>query len=285
MNEKRGHWYLLTGIFIGFIVGWFYSSLIAPIRMIDVTPDTLSDEGKAEYRTLIALAYQADRDLGRAKERLALLADGDMIGALTMQAQQVLAEEGPGATSSALAKLAEALQKGDAPREETIPNEASPTAAEISLLPSQTLQPGQAVITATPEATITITLQATFTPYPTQTQLAALTMAFSLLDEEKICDTDLPTGLLQIQVEDRDGMPVPGARISIAWEDGEESFYTGLYPQIGLGYADYQMSSEETYILHVGESCEIVEDLSIPTCRDVGGNYFSGGWKLKFKTL
>jgi hypothetical protein len=286
MSEKRGPWYLFTGLFIGFIVGLMYATLLAPARMIDFPPDLLSEDDKAEYRNLIALAYQANRDIGRAKARLVLLKDDDMIDALTMQAQQVLAAEGPESVSEALAQLAESLSNENVPQEvETKPSEITETPEEISLLSSSTIQPGQSVRTPTPEATFTVTLQATFTPYPTFTPVAALTMAFTLQEEEKICDADLPAGLLQIQIEDEEGNPVPGARINIIWDEGEEYFYTGLYPQIGLGYADYQMSASKTYQLHVGEGGEMVDDLSIPTCKDGGGNYFSGGWKLKFKSL
>lgn len=285
MNEKRGHLYLLTGVVIGLFLGLFFSVVLLPTKLVDVSPDGLSKENKAEYRNLIALAYKADGDIGRAKARLSLLKDDDIVDVLSIQAQQLVASEGSIEISSALALLAEALKQESNQDIQTQQPDVTSTPAESSMLPSITLKPGEVIRTATQEPSSTPTFLVSFTPRPTNTSLVSLTLSYALEGQEKICDVNLPVGLLQVQVDDKEGNPVPGARISIISSDGEENFYTGLYPQIGLGYADYLMSVDMEYRLRVGEGGEIVENLTIPSCKKTEGGYFNGGWKLRFTPI
>jgi hypothetical protein len=91
----------------------------------------------------------------------------------------------------------------------------------------------------------------------------------------------LPEGLLQVDVIDASGLPVPGVRITIRWAAGEETFATGLNPSISQGYADYVMQSGEQYSLQVGTG-EMVSDLSTQSCPASSGRTFEGGWRLLF---
>ena len=110
-TKNNGPWFLLTGLIIGLAIGLIIALLILPVEQQIALPAELSPAAKAEYRLMIARAYQANADLMRAKSRLALLADPDPVGALTIQAQALFAEFCALAYARALADLADQLQK------------------------------------------------------------------------------------------------------------------------------------------------------------------------------
>lgn len=313
MNDSRGNWYLLTGLLIGIGMGVLIGWVISPVNYTDTAPYALQQQYKDEYRKLIAQAFLANGDIGRARERLTLLQDADPVRELSAQAQRLVAGGGLAADSSALSALAAALSAAgtsmtQAPKINTpvvgVPATAISSAAVkgtgalpsstqvLSPRPPATLSPlavntAQAVRSATPipsitpVPSITPTPLATFTPRPSPTRLV-YDFPFVLRGEKsRMCDSSLPAGLLQIYVTNNTGKPLPGVRIIATWKDGEDSFYTGLYPEITPGYADFVMSPDKTYTLKVGDISEPVRDLSIPTCT-ASGRTFQGGWKLEF---
>ena len=92
MRQKQGHWYLLTGILIGFLAGLAVAWIVQPVEYTDTSPASLRPAYKDLYRVLIATAYAANGDLVRAKARLERLGDEYPLQALTEQAQRTLAE-------------------------------------------------------------------------------------------------------------------------------------------------------------------------------------------------
>ena len=111
MRENRGSLYLLTGLVIGIVLGVVYGWVIQPRPNEDANPSTLKVELKDHYRVLIALAYESNLDLVRAKARLELLGDEDMKLALEQQAQSILARGGTETSARALAQLAADLNE------------------------------------------------------------------------------------------------------------------------------------------------------------------------------
>jgi hypothetical protein len=89
--------------------------------------------------------------------------------------------------------------------------------------------------------------------------------------------------LLQVDVSDADGRPVAGAEILIAWGGGQESFFTGLKPELGDGYADFVMRPGVVYSLRLALESETAGDLSIPACEAADGTPFAGGIRLEFQ--
>lgn len=108
-EQKRGSWYLLTGLIIGLIFGLVYAWVINPVIYTHSTPATLREEDKDTYRSLIAQVYAVTGDLERAQLRLTNLEDDHPVYALGTQAQRCLAE-GNTTEARALALLASALQ-------------------------------------------------------------------------------------------------------------------------------------------------------------------------------
>ena len=308
MKEERGPWYLLTGLILGIILGLLYSWIIAPIEYVDTTPDSLRSDYQDSYRLTISLAYQSTGDLARAQARLNLLGDDDSALALAEQAQRHLAEGGTSGEAQALADLAAVL--GQAP----IPFTASPmptnTESPPTETPTLTLSPTEtdtltpeftptATHTITPTATLTPTLgptntitptpRATDTPAPTRTPLPTRTLTPTLappfvLDKQiQVCNPNLSEPQIQVFINNAAGQGVPGVEIIVTWDGGQENFYTGLKPEIDLGYADFVMTPEEFYTLQVSGGGQVIPDLTAPECEDDGNQRYWGSWRLIFK--
>jgi hypothetical protein len=292
MRENRGPWYLLTGLMIGLVAGLIYAWVIDPVQYIDAFPNTLKPDAKDQYRVMIAMAYQADANLGRARQRLALLNDSNPAQALIAQAQRL------GDSGSKEAKALVILAEAYSPRSTGQPSHTLVSTAVQSVRaptgvqnPTLTLDPGQVVRTATlqPSATITITPTITLTspgtlpPRPTLRPSPTLGAPFAFKDKQKVCDPNLPA-LLQIEVFNGANQPVSGIQIRATWSpNGSDIFYTGLAPDIGLGYADFQMIPKTIYGVQAGENGETVNGLSTQDCpQPDGSGTFQGGWKIRF---
>mgnify|MGYP001828682991 FL=1 len=98
-----------------------------------------------------------------------------------------------------------------------------------------------------------------------------------------MCNPNLNEPQIQIFLNDGAGLGVPGVQITISWDDGQESIFTGLKPEIDLGYADFVMTPETTYTLQVSGGGQIISDLFAPECEDEGSGRYWGSWRLIFK--
>ena len=77
---------------------------------------------------------------------------------------------------------------------------------------------------------------------------------FILEREDQVCDANIKEPLIQVIVQDAAGQQVPGMQVIVSWEGGEERFYTGLKPELGLGYADFTMQPDIAYTLRLVKS-------------------------------
>jgi hypothetical protein len=313
MRESRGSWYLLTGLILGVAAGVLYAWLVSPVHYVNTAPSSMSSVAKDRYRSLIALAYAADGDLGRARVRLALLHDADGVQVLAAQAQRTIADGGETAEARALAVLASALgnepvqpvaisataqvQPTTQPALSTpLPSSTpSPTPFPPSLTPTLSQTPGltQIIITASPTLTRTATplppTQTTATrfsttretPSPTPTATATPGRPFVVKDRSQVCDPTRPHPLLQVDLIDAAGHPVPGVELLVAWQGGEDHFFTGLKPDIDLGYADYVMSPDITYSLRLLDGGQPITGIKAPQCTDQNGQVYWGGWSFR----
>ncbi len=296
MRENRGPWYLLTGLLIGLVAGLIFSRLVEPVQYVDVTPNLLSVEARDTYREMIAMAFEADGNLGRARQRLALLNDSSPAQALSAQAQRMANQVG--SEGKALALLAEAYNPKPtnqstptAVAATPVPTNSPTSTATIQLSPSATIDPGLAVRTATlpatmtptPTVTQTGTPAATVTARPTLRPTATLGAPYAFSDKQVVCDPNAP-GMLEVEVYDKAGEPVPGVQIRVNWPpNGLDIFYTGLALEINPGYADFHMAPNILYAVRAGENGEVVTGLEVQGCTlPDGGGSFQGGMKITF---
>jgi hypothetical protein len=261
MKDRQPPLYLITGIIIGLLIGLFVSFVLLPVQYTDTSPDTLSEEQKDVYRALAARAYLYDADQARAFSRIALLGDANV---------------GDVQAARGLALLASVL---------TNPETFITPLASIQIIqttPTSSTQDMEITDTPVPASP---TPFMTYTPRPTSTPQPTQGAPYQMVgDPSNICDPGNATSLLMVYVYDTEGNGVSGVKIQISVSDGGSSdFYTGLYPEINRGYADYEMAAGNTYSLRVGDGGEIIPGLSIPQCEKSDGSTYPGSLEIKFK--
>lgn len=295
---SRPPYYLLTGLILGIVAGLLFGWVLTPVDSLEAQPEDLRSDFKDAYRVLIARAYLANNDLGRAESRLALLEDPDPARALAVQAQLTLGEGSSEEAARALGALAAAMDDNTAstplaaapttttaPGETSIPGETSAAtqAGEETpqTQPTRTLPPGG---TPTPSATAvptnltpTIAATNTLTPTPTATEGPP----FFLVDTPLVCNPNIDPPLIQVYVYDASGNPVPGVAIIVTWEGNTNRFVTGLKPEFGAGYADFTMDPGKVYTLRLEGGGDPVSNITGKQCEDQSDPYW-GTWRLNF---
>ncbi len=282
--------YLLTGLVIGILLGLLISLVIAPVQVVDTSPFLLGEAEKDAYRLLIARAFQADQNSERARARLGLLRDSAAPQTLADQALRLQADGGNEADIRALAELAAALsapQSAVLTQPAGLPTSPPSGGGDLPGTPQTfpTLDLNQAVQTATSPPTPTSpppTPRPTFTPRVQPSPLPTLGAPFELAEQTAVCEANQPQPRLMIEVQDSAGKPLPGIAITVAWDGGIETFYTGLMASISLGYADFDMEAGVVYSLRVGELSETLNGLQAPTCGEAN-NTFAGSLRLLFR--
>ena len=69
-KRKQAPLYLLTGLIIGVAIGLLIGYRIFPVQFFDITPVSLHEDFQQDYLTAVGLAYNSDKDMGRAYSRI-----------------------------------------------------------------------------------------------------------------------------------------------------------------------------------------------------------------------
>jgi len=243
---------LILGFGIGLAGGLYYAWLVSPVEYVETAPDSLRADFRADYLGLIASAYVSGGDLVRARTRLALFPDLDTATELAALAQQRLAAGLADTEASALSQLASALSQG--PIRTPVPT------VSVSPTPSKTPRPS-----------------------PTRRPTATPGAAFLLTYREQICDPLLSQPLIQVVVLNAAQGSVPGQEVIVVWDTGQDHFFTGLKPELGLGYGDFAMTEGVTYTLQLADSLQPVTNLAAHECEVQGDEPYLGSWLLQFE--
>lgn len=285
---RRLPWDILLALVAGLGLGLVYAWMISPLPITNADPTVLQSEFKDHYRSAIAAAYAATGNLPRAQARIALLQESSPIDALNAQAQRMLANGDPLRQIDQVAALALALEGksvGSIPTATPPANVAGN--AELVSTATPSLIPDAAIdFTGTPPETTSAETPAilpTSTLGPTQTPVPTPGEPFRLISQDEICDANLPDGLLQVIVLNASRRQLPGMKILLTWDGGEEQFFTGLKPELGNGYADAILMPEVSYSVQLADGSEIASRLVAPTCQSSSGENFTGGFKLTFQ--
>lgn len=276
---------LLLALLAGLGLGLAYSWLIAPAQFTEANPSMLRADFKDQYRMVIAAAYASSGDLERARARLDLLGDPDPLQALSAQAQQMLAAGQSSEDVQLVAQLASDMERGAV----SAPPSSTPTEIVVSVPATQipaisvsgtsstdeTLAPSE--IFETPLPFLTSTPRPTLTPSPRPGR------PFALVGQDSVCDVSLAEGLLQIMLLDSRRRQVAGVEIVVTWNGGEDSFFSGFKPEIGNGYADFQMQEGIVYSVRVVQGGTTVPNITIPKCTDENGQPYLGSVLLTFQ--
>lgn len=68
----------------------------------------------------------------------------------------------------------------------------------------------------------------------------------------------------------------------MTWNGGEDHFFTGLKPELGLGYADFVMTPKVIYSVHLADGGQAVGDLTAAECVADDDSRYWGSWFLTF---
>ncbi|MBQ6517069.1 MAG: hypothetical protein IJI14_00015 [Anaerolineaceae bacterium] len=69
-RPRQAPLYLLTGLILGIALGLLFGYRIFPVQFFDITPVSLHPDFQKDYLSMVALAYHANNDIGRAYSRI-----------------------------------------------------------------------------------------------------------------------------------------------------------------------------------------------------------------------
>lgn len=278
---------VILGLVLGLAFGLYYTWYINPISEIDTQPWQLNADDKPRYIAAITLSYAQDGDLNRAVNRLlSLRLEGDPIQAVA-DAACALAQRGDASTTSGLRAVRSMMRfyqlQGRAGCADTlIPADAlaTPTPITIQLgLPTETLTPP-------PSKTPTPDFAQGATPVPPTVIIpTALPLReFDLATINTFCDP-ARSGVIEVFVYDSNGTTgLPGQEIRARWTGGESRFFSGLKPERGPAYADFQMESGIEYTLDMpGRSEAVGQTLSAIACSSESGARALRSYRVAFR--
>jgi hypothetical protein len=87
---------------------------------------------------------------------------------------------------------------------------------------------------------------------------------------------------LEVVVRDERGRGVPGVEVWLMWPGGADRAVTGLKPQRGAGYADFDAEPGASYEIGVGElGMPLVTDLQVGPCvQEEVEEPLMGSWRI-----
>jgi len=259
--------FVVLGCALGLGIGLFITWQVWPVEYYNTDAIDLRTEHKEDYVVMIAAAYAQDDNLELAGLRLEELGFEDA-RQMVLNLFQRYREAGHEQESRSLARLAYDIGVQDVA---LLPYIETPTATvdiivsptitptlEATIVPTATEPIPEATATPTeppPEATPTPTEpppEATPTPLPSTGEIE-----FQLVEQRDLgCSSDWGGSFILVYVQDEHGRGLAGVQIIVSGPEGEDSFFTGLKPEVDPGFADFLVTTPGTYTVQVlsGES-------------------------------
>jgi hypothetical protein len=132
-----------------------------------------------------------------------------------------------------------------------VPPTAMPT-VEATVTPTPTEVPPEPTPTSTeppPEPSATAT-QPPPTAAPSSTP--GPDVGFEVAEQEDLgCSGEGAGDYILVYVRDEDGRGLAGVEVMVSGPEGEDSFFTGLKPEVGPGFADFLVTAPGTYAVQV----------------------------------
>jgi hypothetical protein len=264
---------VLVGLLVGLILGLTYAWQIDPVVLRNTAPSDLSAQDKQNYIMAIAQEYAAEQDLQQAIIRLL----------------EVAPEENPfEVAAQTTCTLIRAGQVTDVNSIEVIRNlrsiyEPQGVSADCDTAAFNTPVP-VTIVVSTPTASFTPSITPVATKTPTQaigpapinTAIPASTSAsqsdgsFREAFVEAFCNPQIG-GVIEVYVRDVDSAGLPGTAVEVTWGNRQSQvFYTGLKPERGDDYADFEMEAGESYRVSVLDESQPTRELDAVPCDDAG---------------
>lgn len=280
------------GFVIGLAVGLYVAWMIWPLEDYASDPSKVRREYVEDYIVLIAKHHALDENIERAQARLNALGISHVEETVAQLTNRYMAERADRSTIRALAKLSYALGVGTSgmavylPAVTPTPSATATPAATSTATPtvtaSPTMTPAPSPTSSPSLAESTAGAKATSRPSPTPTRLGSST--FLLTERRRICNEEAGVGQIEVIVRDSQGRGLSGVPIVITWDGGEERFFTGLKPEYGAGYADFELrESKQTYTVTLPLSGDVVRELAAnPVVAGCPSESISVSWQLTF---
>lgn len=276
---------VIIGFGIGMALGLYLAWMVWPHEYYDSDPSKVRREFIEEYILIIAAQHALDGDIERARERLNQLGLADPVEAVAQVTNRSIAQGGDPITLRTLAGLSYSLgigTSGMAVYLQTATPTSTPPATSTDT-PTRTptaTQTSRPTLTATPQPE-----PSTPTPQPTSTPSPTSLPYFLLTEKRRICGEEEDRRLIQVQVTDLNGKGLPNIELVVSWSsEGGESVFTGLKPEHGLGYADFEMRNpRRSYQVMLPTSGDVVRDLEAdPAAAGCPAGNTTVSWQLTF---
>ncbi len=261
-------WGLFIGMLLGIGGGVFYAWNIAPLEETETQPHQLRYADKQLYAVAIALNFGFESDLNLAiTHLLELVPDApDPIQAMAEMTCD-LARTGYVDSSSGL-RAVQAMKtfyqlQGRSGCADTLIPDVQAVPLEVTVMvptntptlpPPPTKTPTPVIIaTLTPEGVVIVP-----TTQPRRAYTGSIVSTF--------CDSEL-SGIIEVFVQDFGSVGIPGEMIRVKWDGGESTFISGLKPERGPAYADFQMEAGRGYTIEMpGRSDPVASVLVADNC-------------------
>jgi len=273
---------VLLGLILGIGGGLVWAWMIDPRVEFNTEPWQLQAQDRANYIVGVALSYSYDGDLNRAIERLlALRSKGDPIQEVADTACQ-LATTGYVDSSSGLRAIRAMMTfyqlQGRASCADTlIPAVDQPTPM-IEIEVGTPTPPPPATKTPTPESV----MRPTSTPQPAPPPTTVARSSYTIAVIRTYCDSEL-SGLIEVRVQDSGGDGIPGQPIRVRWDNGENTFYSGLKSERGPDYADFQMEAGKNYTVEMPGQSDPTQTLEASPCTTNNGAAAITSYQIFFR--
>ncbi len=254
---------LLLGLTAGLIVTWF----VVPLEYYDTYPPMLDASYRYEWIRMTAWVYGLEEDWGRTEARLLNLESSEIRAVAVDVLEQATVTGQPVEVLERLAELAAAYgaatpgvaiygQGGAAPVASPAgtPTSATPVAGAVSAQATPTRAPVISTPTFTPSPAAT-PVTPSLTPTPTVTE----TSAIHIISQTLTCAME-PSIAVSLELsrtvevrgkEQQEIVGLPMREMWLLWDDGADRAITGFRPDLGLGYADFDVIPGRSYNLYV----------------------------------
>ena len=252
-----------------------------PQQVDEITPAQLRFEDKVTYAIGIILAWDNTHDLDSTIQQLiALELGGDPIANIA-DITCDLARSGYVDTPSGLraVRTLKTFYQSQGRRgcaDSLILDDTSDEtdSIEISILTPTT----SALPSKTPDTRPTPIPVATNAPVPRPEEEPVFEGQIS----DRFCDADRP-GVIEVRVREFGGIGVPATAVRVRWDNGSDTFFTGLKPLQGDGYADFDMTPGVEYVVELPDlSSPIRATLQAEPCTDAIGRATFTSYTIDF---
>lgn len=274
---------LLFGLLIGAAIGLYYTWNINPIVEVNTEPSQLEPQARRQYIAAITLSFAQDSDLERATARLLTVTGPRDPFQEVADIACEMAQTGYANSTSGLRALRSMttfyqLQGRTSCADDLVAANVQPTRTVQIILPTPTPRPP-----ATKTPTIAPTRPPTATPAPVFVPTADNVQQYSLINVGTFCEVDR-SGIIEVYIQDFNGTGIPGQPVRVRWEGGEDTFYTGLKPERGPAYADFEMEEGVAYTIEMPDrSAPSSQQLVAVPCTTENGDRAITSYRATFR--